>query len=132
MKLYDNHPLWDSLEEDMKDSIIDTTKALTKNKPFAETAYIDYTELILEKYCELTNCTEFSNSPMLLSFIFFFIWKFIKTFDVINNQYPSDYLIELLNDKNLHVECVAQTLKMLAMCKIKNDIKDLFNNESTE
>ena len=124
MKLYDNHPLWDALDESFKNGIKDTISILIpEDTTFENSAYIDYVELIIEKHCEIVDEAVPKGNAMLLNFIFFFILKLTKDFDFSRNQYPSDYLINLLNDDNVIKESINTAIKILCKQLLKEGEK---------
>lgn len=124
MKLYDNHPLWDSLDEQFKDGIKDTISILIpEGMTFEDSAYIDYVELIIEKHCEITEEEIPKGNVLLCNFILFFILKLTKDFDFSKNQYPSDYLIGLLNNEDVIKESINMAIKILCKQLLKEDEK---------
>ena len=122
MKLYDNHPLWDALDESFKNGIKDTISILIpEDMTFEDSAYLDYVELIIEKHCEIVDEAVPKGNAMLLNLIFFFILKLTKNFDFSRNQYPSDYLISLLNDEKMIKEAISMAVKILCKYMLKDD-----------
>ena len=122
MKLYDNHPLWDALDESFKEGIKDTIGVIIpKDMTFEDSAYIDYVELIIEKHCEIVEETVPKGNALLANFILFFILKLTKDFDFSRNQYPSDYLISLLNSKDAIKEATIMAIKLLRKYMLKDD-----------